>query len=440
MNFLKNTGRACADFLRKEDGVGTVYGLLTVASLVALGGVAVDVTNVVTSRTNLQLTADTVAHAALLTRERKSANDAKIVALAMAAANLPVASVGQVVSATDIVFGTWNATTNTFTPDASSRTAVQVTAREHSDTGNPVATLMLKIVGFKKWDVKVASTFSTYKPTCLREGFVAEGVVDLQSNNRYTNGFCIHSNKYVSLNSNNYFEPGTVVSMSDLDNLQLPNSGYKSNIGLAAALREGSWNIRVLSRIMDIINGIKDPASVFRPKYLVNGAPIKTLTNRTVQQADLIAGNVYTYSCSGGASLTIDSNVVVNKVAIITDCKVKFNAGVILTDSVIATSSTSDMSMTSASGLQVGKNDNCALGGEAQLVTMGSMNFPADLKVFGSQLIAAKDISFSANANGVQGAAMVAGGVISGTSNMNMGFCGNQETSNFQVDYFTLVE
>lgn len=429
-----------ADFVNKDDGGVTAFSLLTLGAMIALGGIAVDVAHVMMSRTELQITADAVAHAALLSRERKNPDDAKAAALAISAANLPVAHVGEVVRAEDIVFGLWNAGTGTFTPSATSRTAVQVTAREHSDTNNPIATFMLKVVGFEKWDIGVTSIFATYAPTCLREGFVAEHVVDLQSNNTYTNGFCIHSNEYVSLNSNNYFEPGTVVSMANLDDIELPNSGYKTNIGLADALREGSWNIRILSRLNDIINGISDSTSVFRPKYLIDGLLVKTLTTNSVTQADLVVGRVHKYTCgSGSGTLTIGKDVAVNKVAIITNCQIKFNQGVILTDAVIATTSTSSKSMDSVSGLQVGKNDNCAPGGEAQLVTMGSMSFPADLKVYGSQLIAAQDISFAANANGIQGTAMLAGGEISGTSNMNMGFCGNQESSNFQVEYFKLV-
>jgi hypothetical protein len=35
---------------------------------------------------------------------------------------------------------------------------------------------------------------------------------------------------------------------------------------------------------------------------------------------------------------------------------------------------------------------------------------------------------------------MVAGGTISGTSNMTMAFCRNEVNTNFEVDYFKLVQ
>jgi hypothetical protein len=60
--------------------------------------------------------------------------------------------------------------------------------------------------------------------------------------------------------------------------------------------------------------------------------------------------------------------------------------------------------------------------------------------MFGGQILAKQNITFTANANGIQGAAMVAGGTISGTSNMSMGFCGSGMEHNFHAAYFKLVE
>lgn len=432
------TIRRIPGFCAKEDGMMTVYGLFTCAALLVLGGYALDVSNVMTSRTELQMAADSVAHAALVEREFKSAADSRTTALSLSDANLPTAEVGRIVREGDIVFGDWDADTKTFVAREASRSAVEVTAWQHSAKENAVATYMLKIVGVDKWDVKVKATYVTYIPSCLREGFVAEDVVDLQSNNSYSNGFCIHSNTHVSLNSNNYFEPGTVVSMTSLADLELPNSGMSSNEGLSAALREGSWNIRILKRISSIIAGIQDSTSRYYPDYITSATPI-VLRDRTVDQDELTAGRIHTFRCTGGASLTISNGVNVNKAVIVTDCKIKFGSGVVLTNAVIATTNSSAQSITSAAGVQVGLDDNCAIGGGAQLITMGSMSFPADLKMYGGQLLAVHDIEFAANANGIEGAAMVAGGKISGTSNMAMGFCGTGMEDNFQADYFKLV-
>ena len=427
-------------FRSAEQGGAGAFSLMLLVSILAIGGYAVDVSNVMTNRTQLQMTADTVAHAALYTREFNTEADAKTAALAISITNLPVAYVGTVIKANDIVFGDWNATTRVFTPNAASRKGVQVTARENTSNGNPVKTFLLKTVGFSQWDLEVTSTVMTYHPTCLLDGFVAEGIVDIQSNNTYLNGFCIHSNTYVKLSSNNTFEAGTIVSMPNLADLQLPNSGFKTNIGLAAALREGSWNIRIIPRLAYIISTLQTPGSTYYPDFITNSVPV-VLTHNNIDIGTLTPGRIYTYTCgSSGTTLTISNNVVVIKALIVTDCKIKFSNGVVLIDSVIATTSTSAQSMTATSGLVVGINDNCAVGGGTQLLTMGSMSYPSAIEVNGSQLIAYGDISFAANGSGLKGASFVAGGKISGTSNMTMSQCNNQDAENVNVEYFTMVD
>lgn len=425
-------------FAREEQGGATAFSLFLLASGLMLGGYAIDVGNVIAARTKLQVTADAAAHAALVTRELGTVAESKAAALAMVERNMPASAFGTVLTEEDIVFGTWDTQTMSFTPSALWHDAVRVDTRRMKEAGNPVATYLLKLVGLDAWDVVTPSIFATYHPTCLREGFVAENVVDLQSNNNYFNGFCIHSNTYVSLNSNNYFEPGTIVSMPDPNQIDLPNSGFDSNVGLAQALQKGQWHIRILDRILPIIDGLESGTNHV-PHYISNTAPIK-LKSRTVDAASLTKGRIHTFSCGGGgAAMQIKSGTLLNEVVIVTNCKVKFEQGVVLEDAIVATRDTSNQAMTSPASFRLGRNDNCATGGGAQLLSMGSINFAAAMEIFGSQMLAINDIEFSANAYGVQGAAMVAGGTISGTSNMNMGFCGTGMEANFMADYFRLV-
>jgi hypothetical protein len=423
-----------------EDGGVTALNLFLMTAMLMIGGYAVDVSNVMSARTKLQVTADAVAHAALLEREFKTEAEAKSAALELAGLNMPSAAFGTIISERDIVFGEWDDVSYTFSPQPNSRSAVQVQTQRHSDSENPIRTYFLKLVGLDQWDVITSAVFVTYHPTCLREGFVAQQEVDLQSNNSYSNGFCIHSNNFVSLNSNNYFAPGTVVSMPDEDDIELPNSGFESNIGLADALHEGSWNIRIISRIEDIIAGLKAMDPRYTRGYLTSPTLV-TLKSRTIYQEDIVPGRMHTFSCGGGggAALTFKNDVQVKSMVLVTDCKIKFEAGVTIEDAVIATTSTSAQSMVSAAGLQIGRDDDCAAGGDAQLVTAGSMSFPSDLKLFNAQLLAKGDIAFSANASGIKGAALVAGGTISGTSNMEMAFCGTGMANNFHAEYFKLV-
>lgn len=427
-------------FVRSESGAASVLSLFLIFGLVMIAGFAIDVQNLMTARTKLQASVDSAAHAALLSRETMSREQAAQVAVNVANANMPPARFGAAVTVDDVIFGNWDPVSQTFTPNINSRSAVMVTASRLEDRENPIPTFLLGLVGLDQWQLVQSSVFTTYYPTCLREGFVANGVVDLQSNNNYTNGFCIHSNSYVSLNSNNTFEPGTVVSMSDLDDLELPNSGYKTNVGLEQALREGSWNIRIVSRIAPLITKLEALDPTVTPKYI--SGTFRTLPDNRVSDAELLDGFAYRFTCGSGGNqtLTFENGVPIRKNLIVTNCKISYGSGVTIEDAVIVSKSTANDSQNSSSGLVLGKDDQCAPGGGVQLVTLGGMKFTSDLHIYGSQLLAVGNIEFSANANGVEGAAMVAGGVISGTSNMNMGFCGTGMENNFQASYFKLVQ
>lgn len=435
--------RRARRFAADCSGGATAFSLLLMIAMLTVGGYAVDVQNVMTARTKLQTAADSAAHAALLARETKTAAEAKQVAVDVAMLNMPTGIYGSTLTVDDVEFGHWDPVSLTFTPDAQSDDAVRVTAWRTSERDNSVATYLLRMIGRTSWNIAVDSIYVTYHPTCLREGFVAQETVDLQSNNTFTNGFCIHSNAYVSLNSNNYFEPGTVVSMSDLDDIDLPNSGYKTNDGLEDALHEGSWNIRIVSRIKALI----DDLNAFEPDVVPEYIAVRVfniLPSSTVVQSHLVAGSAYRFTCpTSTGRLIFDNNVSISRVMITTNCKIFFRSGVKIEDAVIATTNTAADSISSASGgdgLTVGRPDNCAPGGDAQLLTLGGMSFPAKLSVFNGQFLAVGDIEFAANAEGVKGVAMVAGGEISGTSNMTMAFCGSGMENNFHAEYFRMVD
>lgn len=437
--FMQHIKSRASTFRREEDGAGTAWSLMLLSVMAMLGGYAIDVSNVMTERTNLQMVSDAAAHAALVKREFGTVEQAKAAALDMAARNMPTDNYGNTVNIEEVIFGEWDDDTGTFVPNASSRSGVKVIARQQESNGNAVPVFLLQFVGMEDWDVATETTYVTYQPTCLKEGFVAEDMVDIQSNNIFRNGFCIHSNNYVSLNSNNYFEPGTVVSMPDLDDIELPNSGYKTNTGLKDALREGSWNIRIVERIDDIITGLQNADSRYLPDYITNTVPL-TLSVTNIGATTMTAGRMYTRTCTGNQSLTVSNNVILRNIVLITNCAIRFNSGSAIEDSIIATTNTGSKSIAAPSGMRVGKNDNCAAGGGAQILTMGSVEVASGLQMFGGQILAKQDIQFAANANGIKGAAMVAGGTISGTSNMAMGYCGAGMEDNFHANYFKMVQ
>ncbi len=426
-------------FRKQENGAITALGLFMTLSSIVIGGLAIDVSHAMMVRTQLQVAADVAAHAALYKRERETAADAKQAALDVANVNLPSVKYGSLLTAQDIRFGYWDTAAQAFQIDASSKDGVLVDISRLAAKNNSVGTYFLKFAGIGSWDVRTGAVFETYIPTCFREGFVAGGVVDVQSNNTYTNGFCIHSNTHVEVNSNNFFQDNTVVSMPDRRGIVLPNSGFDSNAGLQSSLRDGSYQIRILNRLPDIIDDLASGGIDYAPDYITS-ASIITLASRNISPADLTSGRIHTVSCAGsGQKATFSAHNSFSDFVLVTNCKVSFGQGAILDNSIVATTSTDASSITAPSSIQLGRDDNCATDGGTQLLTMGSISFPADLMVYGSQLIAMDNIEFAANANGIEGASFIAGGIISGTSNMTMGFCGSGMERNFEAEYFRLA-
>lgn len=434
---ITSTRRRLGRFQRCESGGMTIFGLYMFLTMVVLSAVALDFQHLMSERTRLQVATDLVAHGALYRRDSQTADQAKLSAIALLSAGTPVDEYGIVITADDIQFGTYDRATRVFTDNNNSRSAVRVRASRIEARGNSVASVLMQFVGIDAVDVSTVAIAETFRPTCFREGFVAQGIVDIQSNNGFTNGFCIHSNTYVSLNQNNTFEAGTIVSMPDLSLLSLPQSGFTKNLGLEAALREGSYRLRIINNLDTLIANLRTYGSTDMPAYITS--PTKNyLTGKNFSPSSFTSGRIHELSCTGNSGATFASGTYRNFVAYV-PCDVKFANGVNLENVVIISGSTGSKSISSPNGLVVGKDDSCAPGGGAVLITKGSMDFAANLSVFGSQLIARNNIAFAANANGIEGTSMIAGGRIDGTSNMNMGFCGTGMDNVYEANYFRLA-
>ena len=441
MQFRTATAGALRRFAQVEAGATTPFAMLMLTIFLMFSGFAVDMSHHVKARTQLQIAADTVAHAALVARRREDADTAREVALELLQGNMPARRYGMVIDAEDIEFGNW--VQGRFEPDPDARGAVRVLGRRDVARENALRTFLLRIVGVPTLDVGALAVFATYQPMCIEEGFVAEGKVDVQSNNNYLRGFCIHSNDHVRINQNNYFEEGTVVSMPDLDLLDIPNSGFERNEGLEMALREGWMDIRILRELDDVIHGIRTAADEYRRDYVTDTLPQDRTLNRNNNQldaADFTEGRIHDFRCMGqNQRITIPNGTVLRRMVLVTNCRVELGGNVRLEDVVIASTNTSSAAISGASGVNIGRDDECAPGGGAQIITLGSMRFPANLGIFGSQLIALGDVEFAARADGVQGASIIAGGVIDGTSNSTMARCNRGMDDNFRVPYYSMT-
>jgi Flp pilus assembly protein TadG len=442
------------NFARREDGGITALCLQMFVGALVVGGLAVDFGKGVTSKTQLQIAADAAAHAAIMTRETGTAEEAKAVALNVAAGNMPSVKYGNVLTADSIKFGSWDRATEVFTVDPGSRDAVLVTTQQVSANGNGVTTYMMGLTGRNQLDVTAGTVFETYYPTCFEEGMVAREPVDIQSNNLFGSGFCIHSQDHASFSSGNHLETNVVVSMPDRRDIELPSSGFESNEGLEPALRDGSYQIKILSRISDIISGIATnpndpdvgimaPSSRYYRPYITDDAPIsiKGTGSTALDPSKFQAGRIHVLTCKNDNShKQLGSGFVLQNMVLVTDCRLQFNSGAIIEDSIIISTNPSDKAFYASSSISIGKDDNCAVGGDVQMITLGSVDFAAGTSVYGSQIIAAGDIAFAANADGIEGLSLVAGGRIDVTSNGTYGFCGGAGmNNNYAAAYFRLA-
>jgi hypothetical protein len=354
---------------------------------------------------------------------------------------MPSNRFGTVATVSDIEFGRWTA--SGFEPHQYIHTAARVTGLRNGERGNAMRTFLMRILGVNELDVAAASVFVTYQPICIEEGFAAEGKVDVQSNNNYLRGFCIHSNDYVRINQNNYFEEGTIVSMPDLDLLELPNSGFERNEGLEMALREGTLDIKVLRELDRIIEGTRSGDPEYRPDYVNSATPVsrpQTRNNNTLNTADLVPGRIHEFTCNNqNGKLNVPNGTLISNVVIVTNCQLALGQNVRLEDVRIMSSNTTRHAVSGASGVNIGRDDNCGDGGGAQILTLGDMSFPASLGVFGGQLIARGHIDFAARADGVQGASMISGGEIDGTSNSTMARCNRGMEGNIVTPYYRMA-
>lgn len=426
--------------VKSEDGGTTAFGIFICAVVIGFGGLAIDVTNVIQERTRLQIAGDAAAHAALVARESKTEAEAKALALDVAAAILPNGAFGDALNVNDIQFGQYNSATKGFTVDPGANDAVLVSTQRLAERSNSVGAMFLQFVGHASFDIRTRSVFETYMPTCLREGFVAEDVVDVSTSNEYQAGFCIHSNTHIDAQNDNYYHDGVIVSMPDMRDAVMPTAGWTSNIGLPQALRDGAYQLRIINRITDIIAGVQDPTSTYYRDYITDPTPL-TFSNSVKVDDVWQPGRIHVFTCSNPKKkLNINTNATIDSGVIVTNCIFSMPQGVTMTNVMIASENEENPAIDMASGFTLGDDDNCSPGGGSQIVTLGGVKLAADVSFYGSQILAAQEIQFTSNALGIEGVSLVSGEGIIGTSNSNIGFCGGAGLEdNFEAWYFRMA-
>ena len=202
------SGKSFHKFLRDESGGYTIWSLIWFSLYVAMGGLAVDMTDAYRNQTLLQSTADASALAAVMSLPDQ--DDGLAQALVYAADNMNPAINGFVLDADEVIFGNWDFSARTFTPSTTSPNAVRVITRRDDANNNPLATNFLRILGlwglpFDRWNISVEAIATKYIPKCLlhENSLVAGNMVDVTSKNIFDN-ICIHGQNMIEDKGHDY--------------------------------------------------------------------------------------------------------------------------------------------------------------------------------------------------------------------------------------------
>ena len=445
-------------------------GLLWFILLVGITGMAVDVTNGFRNRTMLQATADASALAAVIDLPvvtAASESTAVNTAVAYSQINMTSELYGNVLMAADVIVGDWNPATKSITTGAVFPTAVYVNTRRADANGNPVRTNFLRILKFAginldRWNVQAQAVAERYIPECLNDGLIARGTVEVSSNNGFVNRICIHSQEYVKIQQHNFWELGVNVSMPDLDDLQLPNDDLSTNIGLPEALREMIFDPRMVDHVPNIIDTLRLPSldaiderTDIIPDFIIDpsdtavvsiglaafNALLPTLAVASVNDAG--PGLIYDIDCNANQKVNIPNEIILTDMVIISACKINIGVNATLSDVTLAATGGNGQLHGSnihfASGVTLGKNDNCAPGGGVQIFTKQSVTNASALSLYGVQMVVQGNVHIAAQAFGINGISIQAGGEIQVTSNNGFGLCSGGAPNLFTADYYRLV-
>lgn len=435
-------------FLCDENGGYTIWSLIWFSLYVAMGGLAVDVTDAYRNQTLLQSTADASALAAVMSLPDQT--DATAQALAYSTDNMAPVINGNVLKNAEVIFGNWDFDTSSFIPGITAPDAVRVITRRDASNANPLATNFLRIIGLQQWNISVEAIAVKYIPGCLGEynALVANNKIDITSNNGFEET-CMHAQNVevdnghdyaIDLGNNNTFGDDVEVSMSDLDDLNGRPNVCTNNTGLCdeGTLIEGDLWAKTVDSIDEMITGLNsaDPDYVLDSLYQVDELTQGMINPAVVTIDQNYAGpyepyTVYIGNCANDNNLlSLPGGIQIDSVVIVTNCKIKGNSGIQLSNAIIASSSTGNganpldqQSIDFPADLQIGTSDFCTDGStQVHMYSAASAKVAAGPSVYGLRAVVAGDFQISAN-NDVYGISVEAGNNITATANGQFTYC-----------------
>ncbi|MDH3666853.1 MAG: pilus assembly protein TadG-related protein [Paracoccaceae bacterium] len=433
------------DFINDESGAYTVWSLVWFSLYVAIGGLAVDMTDGYRTQSLLQSTADASVLAAVMSLPDE--NDGRQQAVNFSKDNMLQNDHGTVVRSSEVVFGTWTISPASFQPGGVEPNAAMVTARRADANENPLATNFLRIIGLVEWDVNAIAIATRFYPDCLLAGnaLIAGNRVDITSNNVLAN-ICIHGENLredpahdyaVEIQNNGTIYEDTQISMPDED-MMIDRPTICSNQGLCepGVVTEGNLMPAEALAIGTLIGGMLDETSedylqgdlygvdgdgnTLFPPYnyidlqncaacvaLPDADGIPTTTDFEYIQV-MQPNNVYVFSCNDPMDVLVLPDPllqpVLQDVAVISECRINGQSNSVLEGVTLASSAIGGGAkgyekavIKFPSNVTFGADDNCAPGGNVGLYAAATVQIAAGASIDGLRIVAGGDVQLNAN-------------------------------------------
>ena len=399
-------------FARRDDGAVAIIVALVLPVTLAMAAL-VEASRVYIAKNQLQITADAAAMASV--KQVPSAAAVKSTAIDFAHRNMPAdGQYGDVLVEQDAVMGHWNVGTRVFTAGGSPANAVRVVTRGEMP--------LLFANALRSVHTAFGGTPMSYSPTaqaialirldkCYRNGFVAGGVVEMNSSNSFNSGFCVYGRQGVSVNSANTFAPGTEVGMVDLATL---NATLDHNPGLEEALVEKTISAPLAGEATQLIDDLLAGAGPM-PAYITSTVTVSEMP------ANPQAGTLY--HVTGPVDIKLSGGLL-QSIGIISDQSIRIRSNSNLRNVLLGSRGSVDID----SNVNIGDEDFCQTGdGRSLIISAGGVTGQqvetgSNIALHGVQMVVNGDIVMNSNLT-ITAASMQSTGDISLNSSFEVAGC-----------------
>ncbi len=216
-------------FFRNEQGSVTVFMLIVLIGLFAVGGLATDTAFAYRDRAALQATVDAAAMEAVPYIDVNYAKG-RAAALASVERNMPKDEWGNVTIDTDVIFGQWTAS-GEFLPqvenDDSYINAVAVKGVRAHSRNNPTYTPLLKLIGLDGFSTGAYGIAAT-KRSCV--GIIAEDNVSVDKDAKIGGEVCIYGKEGVVIKKDSLIDANAAIGAADLDDITIRGSEIPAGV------------------------------------------------------------------------------------------------------------------------------------------------------------------------------------------------------------------